>query len=538
MVPTMVWRIAPLVGAAFVLVWHTLQYNFVTDDAYISFVYARNLAENGALVFNASDLAHPVEGYTNFLWTALIACALLLGVSAEIGSLVLGAGFAIATLCVVFRLVEEVAPDSRFAALPSFLLAVCAGFACWASGGLETQMFTFFVVSAVWAVARSHRSPSSFRWVGPALALAAMTRPEGLLCAAIIGVHRVILNATADRRILPRKDELVAAAGFLILWAPWFGWRTWYYGYPFPNTYYVKASGVAGATYLESMRELGLHYIGSWATQSMALLLGPLAIVGALAHRFRSTGFRTGSLCLVLGGCYLIYALRVGGDFMGLHRFVLPATVLLIVLASLGILRLGALLANALRIESGWGAAALAGLVASLFVLQQTALTRRSVDPANLRATHGIDTPAYLDLYARDRARIGAHMRDCFRPGDFSIFGGVGAKPYHARAEGIDVFGLVSERIAHEVPRTRARAGHNKWGPDKLLAEHDPDFVFSCYSLHSQANKPHWNCSPSFWTRRGYEIITLHIPGLKERGEYYTFLAKKERAFDCPGQLR
>src|SRR5262245_41477338 len=55
--------------AVVVLVVHSLAYNFVTDDAYISFVYSRNLAEHGELTFN---LAQPVEGYTNFLWTFVL----------------------------------------------------------------------------------------------------------------------------------------------------------------------------------------------------------------------------------------------------------------------------------------------------------------------------------------------------------------------------------------------------------------------------------------------------------------------------------
>ena len=58
-----------LAVAAIVLVLHTLAYNFVTDDAYISFVYSRNLAEHGELTFN---LGQRVEGYTNFSWTALL----------------------------------------------------------------------------------------------------------------------------------------------------------------------------------------------------------------------------------------------------------------------------------------------------------------------------------------------------------------------------------------------------------------------------------------------------------------------------------
>ena len=46
------------------------------DDAYISFRYARNAALGHGLVYNPGE---PVEGYTNFLWTALFIPVELLG---------------------------------------------------------------------------------------------------------------------------------------------------------------------------------------------------------------------------------------------------------------------------------------------------------------------------------------------------------------------------------------------------------------------------------------------------------------------------
>jgi hypothetical protein len=101
---------------------------------------------------------------------------------------------------------------------------------------------------------------------------------------------------------------------------------------------------------------------------------------------------------------------------------------------------------------------------------------------------------------------------------------------------GIDVFGLVSERIAHEEPRSHARAGHTKWGSPDLLAAHDPTFVFSCYDIHKTPAKPRLPCAP-YWLARGFEHVTMHVPGMRERGEYYTFLAKQSRAFQCPGRV-
>src|SRR3954463_11179626 len=78
-----------------ILIAHSLVWNFVTDDAFISFVYSRNLAKHGQLVFN---LGERVEGYTNFLWTVLLAGLLKIGLAPEIMSRVLGTACAIATL--------------------------------------------------------------------------------------------------------------------------------------------------------------------------------------------------------------------------------------------------------------------------------------------------------------------------------------------------------------------------------------------------------------------------------------------------------
>ena len=43
---------------------------WLTDDAFISFRYARNLLEGHGLVFNPGER---VEGYTNFLWVLELA---------------------------------------------------------------------------------------------------------------------------------------------------------------------------------------------------------------------------------------------------------------------------------------------------------------------------------------------------------------------------------------------------------------------------------------------------------------------------------
>jgi len=227
----------------------------------------------------------------------------------------------------------------------------------------------------------------------------------------------------------------------------------------------------------------------------------------------------------------------VGGDFMGLHRFIMPLFVIGAIAVALGLERLASLVPGP-GLPRTVVAAVTASALAAGFAWSQWKLTVASLRWGNFANDRGIDTPAFLIAYTEDRARIGAAMKDCFRPGDFSIVGGAGAQPYLGRMRSIDVFGLVSSRIAHEEPRVNARAGHTKRGSDRLLAEHNPDFVFACYDIHRDPDHYRLNCDSRFWIDRGFELVTMHIPGMVERGEYYTFLAKKERAFTCKGKIR
>jgi arabinofuranosyltransferase len=533
-------RWAPLVACAALLVWHSLQYDFVTDDAYISFVFSRNFAEHGQLSFNLGD---PVEGYTNFLWTFLLGVLMKLGIAPELSSRVLGTAAAVGTLVVAYRLTARLlrrdpAPrPAAWAYLPPLLLALSAGYACWSSGGLETQLFTLLVTLAVDAYAASvtpgdgHR----LRAMGVFLALAAMTRPEGLLVAAVLGGHRLVLNAAVHRRVLPDRHELSALAAFLLLWAPWFAWRWWYYGWPFPNTYYVKAAGALADPRLgQQIWDNGWYYLWRWLEQTRLVYAAPIVAAGLVVARPRSERFAYGTAAALLAAVYLVYTASVGGDFMGLHRFIMPVFVIAAIGLGLGLeLVTRRLPPAAHRVV----APLLAVAVSAGFAVTQIRLTHESLRWGNFGNDRGIDTPAFLIVYTDDRARIGRAMKDCFRPDDFSIVGGAGAQPYEGRMRGIDVFGLVSERIAHEEPRIRARAGHTKWGSDRLLAEHDPDFVFSCYDIHKNPTQHGARGCAGFWLARGYELVTMHIPGLRERGEYYTFLARKERNFQCPGRV-
>ena len=527
-------RWALLGVAAIVLVVHSLAYNFVTDDAYISFVFSRNLAEHGQLAFNVGQ---HVEGYTNFLWTFVLGLGMLVGVGPELSSRVLGTLCALATLYVVTRIMDRVlGRRSPWSAMPALLLASSSGFACWTSGGLETQLYTVLVSAALDALVAAHADPRALRRLGVLLALASMTRPEGPMIAAVLGAvwlaGKLLARRGASAAPWRFRDEALAIAWFLGLWLPWFAWRWWYYGWPFPNTYYVKATGPWAAPDMpHQMVGNGLYYVWVWLQQTRLVYALPLALVGFAAIRPRTPRALLAITCAVLAAVYLAYTISVGGDFMGLHRFIMPVFVIAALAVSLGT----EWIAGKLRHPAA--APVLAIAVVGGFAVTQLALTRASTRWGNFASDHGIDTPAYLMVYTQDRAAIGRAMASCFTDDDFSIVGGAGAQPYLGRMRGVDVFGLVSETIAHDEPRVRPRAGHTKFGADRVLAAYDPTFVFSCYAIHDRPAQPALPCAP-FWLARGYEEVTMLVPFLQEHGWYYTFLAKTSRHFECPGRVR
>ena len=86
-------REAILLAAATMAVVATLAVLFsrlTLDDAYITFRYARHLAEGYGLGAWNHTGEH-VEGYSSLLWTLLLAGAARLGVDVQLASKVLGA---------------------------------------------------------------------------------------------------------------------------------------------------------------------------------------------------------------------------------------------------------------------------------------------------------------------------------------------------------------------------------------------------------------------------------------------------------------
>ncbi|HEY0705659.1 MAG TPA: hypothetical protein VGG33_02625, partial [Polyangia bacterium] len=403
--------------ATAVLLPHALLFDFVNDDAYISFRYAQNLARHGELVFN---LGERVEGFTNFLWTVLLAGGIKLGVSPVVSSRFLGVAFAIGTLAVTVRLSLRLDAErpSPFHALAPLGLACTGAFACWATGGLETQLFTFRVLLGVERLLAEINSGRGFA-SGAIFALAAMTRPEGIFLFGLTVGFRLLRNLLTERRWRPHPHDIASVLAFVAIFFPYFVGRWRYFGWPFPNTFYVKAAGGQGTI------ALGLFYVRRFIEDHNVLLLGLLVFAGwpSITDRRRRDLFWLATMVMA---AFAVYVVKVGGDFMGMWRFVLPVMPLGAIVVQEAVRRIGRRL-TPLVPRPALAAALLA--FAGAFIAGRIKVSQAG---AMVGSEQGIDSPGYLKHYVEERIPVGVWLGQHARPSDLASVGGAGVIPYYS----------------------------------------------------------------------------------------------------------
>src|SRR4030095_12220478 len=99
-----------LAVSAFILYYYSKSFDFIQDDAFITFRYVKNFAEGDGLVFNIGD---KVEGYTCFLWVMLLSLVKKLGFNFISASQTLGIISSVFTLLFTYRVSEKVFPKDK-----------------------------------------------------------------------------------------------------------------------------------------------------------------------------------------------------------------------------------------------------------------------------------------------------------------------------------------------------------------------------------------------------------------------------------------
>jgi hypothetical protein len=237
--PKLTWALLAL--ALLLFARRCLQHGgFFAEDAYITFRFAENLARGDGLVWNPGG--ERVEGYTSPLHLVLLAAMIALGLPAGGVALMIGLlsvlGLALTYLWIVEREAGWIAP---LAALVLGGYLVDARLAVHATAGLDTVMQMFLLALNLAVCLRAVDQPSLKTAVALALInlLCLLGRPDA---APYVAAQGLVLGIAALRdRTLIRWVALsygvLLACGFLYL-----AFKQLYFGYLFPNPFYVKAN--------------------------------------------------------------------------------------------------------------------------------------------------------------------------------------------------------------------------------------------------------------------------------------------------------
>jgi hypothetical protein len=431
---------------------------WITDDAYISFRYARNLLHGLGLVFNAGER---VEGYSNFLWTVWIALGMRLGVTPERFSIVSGVVCFAASLALLVAFTYARRREISGAAIPvaAILAALNRDESIFATSGLESSLFCLLGLAGYVMIAVREPGPLASAGAALAFSLAALTRPDGALFVVVGAVGVIVF---ARRRLQSSLAYAATAAAILI---PYGAWKLHFYGDLMPNTYYAKSA------YL-SWYSQGLAYLALFFARYWVLALGvPLAAWAALAaRRDRARGAETTSSrewtrpAALAALCALAYTLsiaRVGGDFM-FARLLIPAAPFYAILVELGLERL----TPRTRVRAGVTAALALGLVA----------TPMPVTGYQWKWGVGDEWDYYRSVSDRPaQHESGERLRRMFAglPLRIAFVGTQAMIAYESEAPvAIEATaGLTDSFTAHQRLERRGRPGHEKHAPWDYLIE-------------------------------------------------------------------
>ncbi len=416
------------------------------------------------MVFNVGER---VEGYTDFLWVLLTAPAFPLGIQPETWANLLSlASFAGTVLLLARRAWSRAREnDGPLSPVPvaAVIVALNPDLQVWATGGLETAFFSFLLAAGVCVLSGPGGSKRRELTAGAIFGLAVLTRPDGLLPAAVAAAW--LLLFARDRRLLAAATF---AAGVAALVLPHLFWRHAFYRDWLPNTYYAKAAWLP-------WWEQGLVYLELFLRRNALLLLGfPLLVLAFLRSRrlpgMKGTLDRVVPEAVLVSGIavsYALYVTRVGGDFMS-ARLLVPVVPLIGLLLELAVSTPA--LPTALRAGSVGAALFFPYLVASPVPpdrwVHGVADERAAYTGGGVRLADQMGS-ALQPLFAGLPVRVlagGAEMRVAYRSG---------------AAEVIEAHGLTDFRIARQPLPKRGRVGHDRFADlDYVLRERRIHFMF------------------------------------------------------------
>jgi arabinofuranosyltransferase len=512
------------------------------DDAFIYLRFARNISNGLGAVWNAGE--PPVEGFTSPLYELLLVVLSQLGVTNVWLGAWLGIAANAATLWLVWRLANLLNPDHGTDSFFTLVfLALSPSFIFWTTSGMETLLYTTLLVAAASALISFWRQRVRAWLPGALFALAALARPEAAPLFCLTLIFELCRRLRQRERLLDR-DILLMGAAFLLIYAPAFAWRYWYFGYPFPNTYYAKTGGSlvqvkGGIIYL--LQTLLYAFGGSASVLPLLLLFVSKRPPSAVPAFY---------LAFLTFVSWLIVAANGGDHFLD-ARFITPTLPFVFLLIGIGMSRLMDSQAVARRLRLSFR---IIVLLLAMAHWAQNQPYRDVVSGWQRWRNHkagdlpqaGVAAPRSFP-WEIGFALMGRSLAATALPTESIAAVPVGALGYYSKMVVIDMVGVVDPVIAHEQfdPAYTAtwRPGHDKGDGAYVLSRH-PDYVqLTDYLTPEPEATPgehslQYKSIVELWSSRQFHCEYEFHPLKTEGGWYYNLYRRiRTPARQCPSDI-
>jgi hypothetical protein len=423
----------------------------LVDDAMISMTYARNAVAGLGLTWGPQAVR--VEGFTNLLyvmvmafWQMLLPAWASIAAVAATGALILVAAVALALATA--RAYHVDGPLARFGLV--LLIGTYYPLAYWSLRGMETGLVYLLLVWLFYLVAES-RGIVAFVVV---IALAYLNRMDSLPTMLAVFVTAGFVSRAGCRPLIAVVALVVVVVGVHVFW------RWTYYGDIWPNTYYLKMTGVP---LIERVR-VGLARLDDELREGFVVVY-LLAGLCAWVSRYQRDTLKRILLLLILPLILqTAYSIYVGGDYaenqvFGANRF-LTVAVGPVFLAGVIVAASSQIVLTAVM------RGAVVALLLGAFAILNVAPLARFLSAGD-------------EIFGADlrRRRTGLMLRAKTDADAVCAAHAIGQVAYYSQRQTLDLLGVVDPVIARQAPRTAFRPGHNKWDYTYSLREQRPDVI-------------------------------------------------------------
>ncbi len=285
-----------LVSLTFAVVLRTA---WMSDDAELTLRCVMNFINGYGPTFNIDERVQP---FTHPLWFLLITVVTL--ISRNVFAATFGLSIVL-TLATIWLLISRLATSFWGGMLAGAGLVLSKAYVDFSTSGLENPLSHFVLA---WGLLLGfeclERADDSHSMTGAltVLLLIYLTRPDLVLlvlpfCSLLVWKTYVDIRRTLRVICIAITPELL-----------WTLFSLFYYGTPFPNTFYAKLG--IGLPLAETCRQGILYLVDSFSIDPITLTFVSIGVLLAIRGSFALKAVATGILL------YLIYVVRIGGDFM------------------------------------------------------------------------------------------------------------------------------------------------------------------------------------------------------------------------------